>query len=113
MSAVRRWTWPIVTPGSIGLGAFCHGTIEPWRCWSSDALGHGGDRADQHLGRRAGEHAAAVVLGDPVAVVAEAVGGAREVERVAQGVRAGGSLRDRGLVEHAQAHAIQDGRMGA
>src|SRR4051812_809125 len=21
MSAVRRWTWPIVTPGSIGLGA--------------------------------------------------------------------------------------------
>ena len=55
-----------------------------------------GDRADQHLGRRPGEHAAAVVLGDPVAVVAEPVGGAREVERVAQGLRRRSSPRGSG-----------------
>ena len=40
-----------------------------------------------------GEHPAAVVLGHPVAVVAERVGRAREVERVAQGLRRRSSPR--------------------
>jgi hypothetical protein len=30
MSAVRRWTWPILTPGSIGRGAVAIGTALPW-----------------------------------------------------------------------------------
>src|SRR3954453_4267625 len=29
MSAVRRWTWPMRTPGSMGFGAASRGTIEP------------------------------------------------------------------------------------
>ncbi len=48
-----------------------------------------GDRADQRLRTRAGEHRAAVVLGNPVAVIAEPVGQAGEIERVAQRLRAG------------------------
>ena len=50
-----------------------------------------------------GEHRPAVVLGDPVAVVAERVGQPREVERVAQRLRAGRALGDRRLVEDAEA----------
>ena len=42
----------------------------------------GGDRADQRLGARARQHRAAVVLGHPVAVIAQLVGQPREVERV-------------------------------
>jgi hypothetical protein len=60
------------------------------------------DLGDQHLGRRAREHRAAVVLGDPVAVVAELVRQLGEVERVAQRVGAGRPLRDRRLIQHAQ-----------
>src|SRR5512133_1347094 len=30
MSAVRRWTWPIVTPGSMGRGLDATGLIVPW-----------------------------------------------------------------------------------
>ena len=63
-----------------------------------------GDRADQHLGRRAGERRRRVVLGDPVAVVAERVGQLREVERAVERLRGRRPLRDRGLVEDAQAH---------
>jgi len=44
-----------------------------------------------------------MVLGDPVAVVAEAVGQARQLERVAQRLRAGEALGDRGLVEDGEA----------
>ena len=67
-----------------------------------------GDRPDQHLGRRAGEHRAAVVLGDPVAVVAELVGEPGEVERVAQRVGPRRARADRGLVQDAQAHRQDD-----
>src|SRR3954451_24570091 len=31
MSAVRRWTWPMVTPGSIGRGLAATGATGPWR----------------------------------------------------------------------------------
>src|SRR4051812_1022067 len=48
MSAVRRCTWPIVTPGSIGRGARCIGTIVPWSWLWSDALAIGG----AYAGRR-------------------------------------------------------------
>ena len=70
-----------------------------------DRLGRGGDRADQHLGARPGEHRAAVMLGDPVAVVAERVGQPREVERVVQRLRAGRAFGDRGLIEDREEHA--------
>jgi hypothetical protein len=60
------------------------------------------DRADQDLGARPGEHRAAVVLGEPVAVVAEVVGEAREVEGVAERVGAGRALRNGRLVEDAE-----------
>src|SRR3954454_1392525 len=49
MSAVRRCTWPIVTPGSIGRGARCIGTIVPWSWLWSDALAMRG----AYAGRRA------------------------------------------------------------
>ena len=45
-----------------------------------------------------------MVLGQPVAVVAERLAQAREVERVGQRVGAGRALGDRGLVEDAQPH---------
>ena len=70
----------------------------------ADPLGGRRDRPDQHLGRRAREHRAAVVLGDPVAVVSQAVGVAGEVERVGERVRSGRARGDRGLVEHAEPH---------
>src|SRR3954468_3428541 len=68
------------------------------------ALGRRGDRPDEDLGARAGERRPAVVLGDPVAVVAEGVGQPREVDRVAQRPGSGRSLRDGGLVEDGEAH---------
>ena len=68
----------------------------------TDGGGRRGDRTDQHLRAGTGEHRAAVVLGDPVAVVAERVGGDREIDRVAQRLGAGRALRHRRLVEHAE-----------
>ena len=64
-----------------------------------DTGGRGGDRADQRLGARSGEHRPAVVLGDPVAVIAEPIRQARQIERVLQCLRARGSLGHRRLVE--------------
>ena len=68
----------------------------------AQAGGRGRDRADQHLGARAGQHGCAVVLGDPVAVISELVGPAREIDRVAERVPAGRALRDRRLIQNAQ-----------
>jgi hypothetical protein len=68
-----------------------------------EARGDRRDLADHDFRAGAGQAGGAVVLGDPVAVVAEAVGQAGEVQGVAQGVAAGGALRHRRLVEHAQA----------
>ena len=47
-----------------------------------DAGGVGGDRPDQRLRAGARQHRPAVVLGDPVAVIAELVRQESEVERV-------------------------------
>jgi len=44
------------------------------------------------------------MLGDPVAVVAETVGEARQIERVGQRLSAGGSLGDWRLVKDREAH---------
>ena len=48
----------------------------------ADALRRGGDRPDQRLRAGAGEHRRAVMLGDPVARITEAVAELREVEAV-------------------------------
>ena len=69
----------------------------------ADPLGGRRHRAGQHLRRRAGEREA-VVLGEPVAVVAEPVGEPREVERVLQRLRPRDTLGNRRLVEHAEPH---------
>src|SRR5829696_2804283 len=50
----------------------------------ADALRHGRDLPDHDLGRGARDGGQVVVLGDPVARIAEAVGELREVERVPQ-----------------------------
>ena len=68
----------------------------------ADARRRGGDLRDQDLRRRAREHRRAVMLRDPVALVAERLGVAREIDRVAQRVGARRPLRDRRLVENAQ-----------
>ena len=70
------------------------------------------DRADQDLGRAAGEHRCAVVLGDPVALVPEPLGEAGEVDRVAQRVGAGLPLGDRRLVEDGEPQRRGQGRRG-
>ena len=49
-----------------------------------------------------------MVLGDPVAVIAEPVGEPREVERVGERVGARRARGDGGLVEHAEAHHAHD-----
>ncbi len=49
----------------------------------ADPRGGRGDRPDQHLRCGTGEHRPAVVLGDPVAVIAEAVRQSGELDRVA------------------------------
>ena len=77
----------------------------------ADARGRRGHRADQRLRARAGQRRPAVMLGQPVAVVAEAVGQPCEVERVGERVGAGGALRHRRLVEHAEPHALQASRV--
>jgi hypothetical protein len=61
-----------------------------------------GHLADEDFRRGAGEAAAGMVLGEPVAVIAEAVGGARELERVVHGVRGRAAGRNRRLIEDAQ-----------
>jgi hypothetical protein len=64
-------------------------------------LGGGADPGDQDLGRGAGDEAAAVVLGQPVAVVPEPLRQFGEVDRVVQGPGRGRTLEHRGLVEDA------------
>src|SRR4051794_13291523 len=69
MSAVRRWTWPIRTPGSSGRGARSWGSIEPCGCVVGAVMakppGSGsGDGDDDHGGARrvAGQEADLAVL---------------------------------------------------
>jgi hypothetical protein len=68
----------------------------------AEARGGGGDRADQHLRRGPGDQPSPMVLGDPIAVVAEPIGELGEVDRVAQRPRRADPLRHRRLVEDAE-----------
>ncbi len=60
-----------------------------------DAAGGRRDRPDQRLGAGAGQHRATVVLGHPVAVIAERVGQPGQVDRAPQRVGAGQAFGDR------------------
>ena len=62
-----------------------------------------GDRADEHFRARASEHRARMMFREPIAMKAEAVGELCEVERVAQRVAPTRPLRDRRLIENAEA----------
>ncbi len=62
------------------------------------------DRRDHDLRTGAGQHGAAVMLRHPVTRKSEFFREAREVERIAQGVGAGGAFRDWGLIENADIH---------
>ena len=57
--------------------------------------GHGRDLTDHDLGRGAGDIGKIMMLGDPIALVAEPVGELRQIERIAQGdrTRRGGGHR--------------------
>ena len=67
-----------------------------------DPLGGGRDRADQHLGARPRQHGPAVVLGHPVAVVAQPVGQPRQLDGLVERRGACRPLRDGRLVEDAE-----------
>ena len=72
----------------------------------ADPLRRGRERPDQRLRARARE-GQPVVLGHPVAVVAEPVGVAGEVERVVQGVGARRPFGHRRLVENREKHRVR------
>ena len=67
-----------------------------------DGAGAGGDLPDEHLGAGAGEIPEVVVLGDPKPVVAQGLGGHRQLDGLPQGLGCGTAVPDWGLVHHAQ-----------
>jgi hypothetical protein len=67
-----------------------------------NTLGRGGDRSDQRLGAGACQHRRAVMLGNPVAAIAEAVAELREIDAVLKRIGAGRAFGDRCLIEDAQ-----------
>jgi hypothetical protein len=71
-----------------------------------DPVRGGGDLGDQDLRRRAREHRRAVVLGHPVAGVAEPLRQPRQVDRVPQRIGSARALGDRRLVEDAEQHHV-------
>jgi hypothetical protein len=71
----------------------------------ADARGTRGEQAHQDLGRGAREPAARVMLGEPVAGVAEPVGVLGEDQRFLDGLSGGAATADRRLVEHPEDHA--------
>ena len=76
----------------------------------ADAPGRGGDLADHDLGRRACDRGQVVMLRHPVAVIAEPIGKAREINRVAQRNRAGRAGHDRRKIENRKRdHAARGG----
>src|SRR4051794_6910256 len=88
MSAVRRWTWPMVTPGSIGRGAAAWGTTLPWvwmlilRAYAGAGHARASDRASPARGRAVDARAGRRGLrggraGLPGGRLQGAVGGAR------------------------------------
>ena len=68
-------------------------------------FGRLGDVTDEDLWRRSGEPKGVVVLGNPIAVIAEGLGAYGKIDRVAQCVARAGSGGDRGLVEDRETHA--------
>ena len=62
-----------------------------------------GDGADQRFRTGARQTLRSMVLGDPVAGIAEAIGKPREVDRIAQRIAGGRSFGDRGLIENTEA----------
>ena len=64
------------------------------------------DVTDQHCGRRAGDTRHVVMLGNPEALVAPTLGVLGEIERVAERLRSGATLDDRGEVEDGQRHHV-------
>ena len=79
-------------------------------CADADRRRRGGDMADHHRGRGAGDPAHAVMLGDPIALEAERLGMARQVGGVRQGLRDGAAFDDGHQIE--QGKACHDGNMG-
>src|SRR5688572_196619 len=75
----------------------------------ADRRGAAGDVADQHRRRRARDAGHVVVLGEPVAAVAEVLGMARGVERVAERPGNVAALADRGKVEDGQGNHAGSG----
>ena len=70
----------------------------------ADVLGAGGDLGDEDFGGGAGEGAGVVVLGEPVAGVAESVAGFGELEGFGDGLGGAAAGADGDLVEHAEPH---------
>jgi hypothetical protein len=70
-----------------------------------DAARHRGHLGDQHLGARPREAGGRVVLGQPVAVIAPAVRGPRQLEGLVDGVGRSAPAAHRRLIEDPDAHA--------
>ena len=68
----------------------------------ADAGRAGGDMGERHRGRRAGDAGQVVMLGHPVAPVAEPLDMAREVERIAQRLAGVAAFGDRGEIENGE-----------
>ncbi len=69
-------------------------------------LREAGDARDQHFRRRARQRLAAVMLGQPVAVIAEAIAELGQLERVAHRVGRRAALGDGRLVENAELSSL-------
>jgi hypothetical protein len=68
----------------------------------ADARCRGSDGSNEDFRAGAGQHRRSVMLGDPVPVIAQPIGEAREIERVPQRVDTGESFRDGRLIQNAQ-----------
>ena len=65
-----------------------------------DPLRCGGDLSDHQLRRGACDHRTAMVLGKPVAVIAQSLGVLGQLDRIAQSLRFGRAGSDRRKVEY-------------
>jgi len=65
----------------------------------ADIFGHRGDLPDHQIGRRARDRSQIVMLGQPVADIAEPIDMARQVDAVAKGCSRFGTCGDDGEVE--------------
>lgn len=87
-----------------GLGDFQGAVVRQHDAAAANANAGGGeaDRPDERFRAHAGQHARAVMLGDPVAGIPEPIGGACQVDGVPQGLPGSHPVRDGRLVEHAE-----------